>query len=155
MDDPQIALCGMKLVFPDEEGDPARPAGRVQHVGHGISIRGSITHPFIGWTADNPKCCISREVASVTGAAFMVRRKLFEKVGGFFEGYGKGYFEDVDLCFSLAQLGFKIFIDTEAQAVHYTNQTMKDMELPPLQFNEMILHVRHPNSFRWTECDIL
>jgi GT2 family glycosyltransferase len=151
MDTPEIALCGMKLLFPDADGDKERPAGRVQHVGHGISIRGTITHPFMGWTSDNPKCCVSREVASVTGAAFMVRRKLFEKAGGFFLGYGKGYFEDVDLCFTLTEMGFKIFIDTDAQAIHYTNQTMKDETLPPLQFNEMILHTRHPNTFRWSE----
>jgi GT2 family glycosyltransferase len=154
MDDPAIGICGMKLNFPDIEGDRARPAGRVQHVGHGINIRGQITHPLMGWSPDNPKCCISREVASVTGAAFMVRRSVFEKAGGFFEGFGKGYFEDVDLCFAISKLGFKIFIDAEAKGIHYTNQTMKDETLPPLQFNEMVLRVRHPEGFRWTEMDM-
>jgi GT2 family glycosyltransferase len=134
MDDQTIGICGLKLLFP-EDSNESGPRGTVQHVGHGISIRGSITHPFLGWSADNPKCCFSREVASVTGGVFMVRRPVFEKAGGFFEGYGIGYFEDVDLCFTIAKLGYKVFIDTDAQAYHYVGQSMRQAQRPPIQFN--------------------
>jgi O-antigen biosynthesis protein len=153
MDNPEIGICGLKLLFPPDSSEHG-PAGTVQHVGHGISIRGQITHPFLGWSADNPKCCVSREVMSVTGACFMVRRRIFEQAGGFFEGYGAGYFEDVELCFTIAKLGHKVFIDTDAQAYHYVGQTMKGEVMPPLQFNEMILHTRHPNDFRWSEYEM-
>jgi GT2 family glycosyltransferase len=153
MDDPSIGICGLKLLFPPDS-DESGPRGTVQHVGHGISIKGSITHPFLGWSADNPKCCVSREVASVTGGCFMVRRGVFEKAGGFFEGYGTGYFEDVDLCFTIAKMGHKVFIDTDAQAWHYVGMSMRQVERPPMQFNEMILHVRHPGEFRWSEFEI-
>jgi GT2 family glycosyltransferase len=150
MDDPTIGICGLKLIFPDDSNESG-PAGTVQHVGHGISIRGVITHPFLGWSVDNPKCCVSREVASVTGGCFMVRRSVFEKAGGFFEGYGTGYFEDVDLCFTIAKLKYKIFIDVDAQAIHYVGSSMRQVKRPPLQFNEMILHTRHPDGFSWSE----
>ena len=40
MDDPKIALCGLKLVFPTDSADPQLPAGKVQHVGHAMNIRG-------------------------------------------------------------------------------------------------------------------
>ena len=153
MDHPEIGICGLKLIFPLDSNESG-PAGTVQHVGHGISIRGSITHPFLGWSADNPKCCVSREVASVTGGCFMVRRPVFEKAGGFFEGYGVGYFEDVDLCFTIEKLGYKVFIDVDAQAYHYVGQSMRQAERPPVTFNEMILHTRHPNDFRWSEYEI-
>lgn len=154
MDYKEIGICGIKTLFP-LDSDESGPRGTVQHVGHGISIRGSITHPFLGWSADNPKCCVSREVASVCGGFFMVRRRVFEQAGGFFEGYGTGYFEDVDLCMTIAKLGHKVFIDTDAQAYHYVGSSMKQVERPPMQFNEMILHTRHPNDFRWSEYDIL
>src|SRR5512139_640075 len=62
MEDPQIGLCGLKLIFPEDSQDKGRPAGRVQHIGHGIDIQGQITHPLLGWKPENPKCCISREV---------------------------------------------------------------------------------------------
>lgn len=153
MDDKTIGICGLKLLFP-LDSDESGPRGTVQHVGHGISIRGGITHPFLGWSADNPKCCVSREVISVTGGCFMVRRQVFDKAGGFFEGYGTGYFEDVDLCFMIAKLGMKVFIDTDAQAWHHVGQSMKQVERPPMQFNEMILHTRWAGAFRWSEYDL-
>jgi GT2 family glycosyltransferase len=153
MDDIKIGICGIKTLFPLDSNESG-PAGTVQHVGHGISIRGSITHPFLGWSADNPKCCVSREVASVCGGFMMVRRRVFEQAGGFFEGYGIGYFEDVDLCFTIARNGHKVYIDTDAQAWHYVGSSMKLVERPPLQFNEMILHTRHSNDFRWSEYDL-
>jgi O-antigen biosynthesis protein len=153
MDEIQIGICGLKLLFPLDSNESG-PAGTVQHVGHGISIRGAITHPFLGWSADNPKTCISREVASVTGGCFMVRRRVFEQAGGFFEGYGIGYFEDVDLCFSIAKNKHKIFIDTDAQAYHWVGQSMRQVERPPLQFNEMVLHTRHPDGFHWSEFEM-
>lgn len=84
----------------------------------------------------------------------MARRTVFEKAGGFYEGYGVGYFEDVDLCFAIAKLGYKVFIDTDAQAHHYVGASMKQVERPPVTFNEMILHTRYPNSFRWTDYEI-
>lgn len=146
MDDPSIALCGLKLIFPNESTVPGRPAGRVQHIGHGIDIRGEITHPLLGWRPDNPKCCKSREVQSVTGAVFMVRRRLFMQAGGFFEGYGKGYFEDVDLNLTLRTIPYKdgqnyrVFIDADATATHWTGATfIKKNEPVPMDVNRITL----------------
>lgn len=143
MDDPTIGLCGLKLTFPIDSTDPGRPAGKVQHVGHGIDIRGEIIHPLMAWSPDNPKCNISRDVASVTGACFMVRRKVFNDAGGFFEGYGMGYYEDVDLCLEARRLGHRVFIDTEATAIHYVGATWIKNKIPvPMAQNRMLLRAR-------------
>lgn len=143
MDNPDIGLCGMKLIFPEDSMDKGRPAGRVQHVGHGIDIRGNITHPLLGWSPNHPKCNVTRECSSVTGAAFMVRRSAFNKVNGFFEGYGRGYFEDVDLCFSIRQLGLKVYIDTQAVGTHHTGSTFVKRQQPvPMEVNRMTLIAR-------------
>lgn len=53
MDDSTIALCGLKLLFPEGSTDPTRPAGKVQHVGHAINIRGEVVHPLMAWSAEN------------------------------------------------------------------------------------------------------
>jgi GT2 family glycosyltransferase len=143
MKDPQIGMCGLKLMFPKDSIDPARPAGRVQHIGHGIDIRGEIVHPLMGWKPENPKCNVSREVQSVTGGVFMIRRDAFLKAGGFQEIYGLGYYEDVDLCFSIRQLGYKVFIDTSATADHVTNASyVKSEKKPSLETNKMIFRQR-------------
>lgn len=140
MDNPEIGLCGLKLVFPKDSQDKGRPAGRVQHIGHAIDIRGEITHPLLGWKPENPKCNVTRELQSVTGAVFMVRRSVFLKAGGFFEGYGKGYFEDVDLCLTIRSMGHKIWIDTQATATHYTGATFIKKNQPAnMQVNRLIL----------------
>lgn len=82
----------------------------------------------------------------------MVRREAFSRAGGFNKVYGKGYFEDVDLCFTIKSLGYKIFIDTDAGAVHGTGQTFKnEKNPPPLQQNQMIFNSRWANSLSWTE----
>jgi GT2 family glycosyltransferase len=150
MDDPAIGLCGLKLLFPDTSTDPGRPAGKVQHVGHVMNIRGEIEHVFMGWDATHPKTCISRECFSVTGASFIVRRNLFMKAHGFYEGYGRGTYEDVDLAITIRTLGSKVYIDTDATAYHYVGATVKLLKHGfPLQNNRIILQQRHLNRFIW------
>lgn len=152
MDDPSIALCGLKLLFPLESTDPARPAGKVQHIGHACTIRGDIIHVHVGWDADHPKCCKSREVLSVTGATFMVRRKPFLDAGGFFEGYGKGTFEDTDLALTLRSMGYKIYLEAEAQGYHWVGKTADARKEPfPLAQNKQIFMSRHQQHLVWDE----
>lgn len=152
MDDKSIALCGMKLLFPEINVGPGRPAGKVQHVGHAINIRSEIIHVCVGWDKDNPKCCESREMLSVTGAAFMVRRKPFLQAGGFFDGYGKGTFEDVDLCFTLRSMGYKVWMDANAVATHYVGATAEfRKESFDLQRNQGLFMARHGSEMVWDE----
>lgn len=144
MKNKDIGLCGLKLTFPKNSTDKARPAGRVQHIGHAIDLHGEVTHPLMGWKPENPKCNVSRELQSVTGAVFMVRRDLFRKAGGFNEAYGRGYFEDVDLCLTLRSMGTHVFINTEATAEHYTNASMVKIDKPiPMYQNRQLLVMRH------------
>lgn len=138
-----IGVCGMKLLFPEDSTDPNRPAGRVQHIGHGIDIEGKVTHPLMGWSSDNPKCNVSREALSVTGGVFIAKREAFLRSGGFWEGYGVGYYEDVDLCLTVRELGYKVWIETGATATHYTNMSMNKSEIKPnLRQSEMLFMAR-------------
>jgi len=148
MDDPAIGICGLKLIFPPDSTDKGRPAGKVQHIGHGIDIRGEIVHPLLGWSPENPKCNVSRDVASVTGACFIVRRNVFNQAGGFFEGYGMGYYEDVDLCMEIRKLGYRVFVDTEATAIHHVGATWIKNKIPtPMAQNRTLLRQRKGNMF--------
>ena len=140
----KIGVCGMKLTFPEDSTTQQRPAGRVQHIGHGMDIRGKVTHPLMGWKSDNPKCNVSRQVLSVTGGVFLARRNAFLKVGGFWEGYGIGYYEDVELCLQIGSAGYIIWVETNATATHYTNMSMEKSEIrPSMQVNEMLFLERN------------
>jgi len=152
MDDPTIGLCGLKLLFPEDSVDPSRPAGRVQHVGMAANIRGDMFHPLIGWTPEHPKCNISREVTAITGACFIIRRGLFNKVGGFDTVFGRGYYEDMDLAMKIRFLGNKVFVNTDAVAIHGVGQTYKDQQTPPpIQQNQMIFKSRWLSQLVWDE----
>lgn len=152
MEDKSIGQCGYKFMFPEDSVDPARPAGKVQHIGLASQINGNIIHPLIGWNPDHPKCNISRDVLAVTGASFMVRRDVFKQTGGFNPVYGRGYFEDVDLSLLIRALGFRIYIETQATATHGVGQTFKNLQQPiNLTQNQEIFKMRWAGQIIWTE----
>lgn len=152
MEDKSIGQCGYKFLFPEDSDDKSRPAGKVQHVGMASNIRGDMIHPLIGWSADHPKCCVSKEVLAVTGASFMIRREVFNRIGGFDPIYGRGYYEDMDLSFKVRASGHRVFCDVDAQATHGVAQTFKDLkEKIPFHQNQMIFKTRWLNSISWSE----
>lgn len=53
----------------------------------------------------------------VTGAAFMIKRGLFEAVGGFDDGFFM-YFEDIDLCRTLAKKGLSSLYVPAVAMIH-------------------------------------
>jgi GT2 family glycosyltransferase len=60
----------------------------------------------------------NREVDQVTGAFFLVRRKVFEELHGFDERFFM-YFEDLDFAFRAKQKGWKSYFLADVRAMHY------------------------------------
>lgn len=156
--DESIGVLGIKLLFPTNSTSPIRPAGKVQHVGMALNIRGEPVHPLVGWSANHPKANIAREVICVTGACLTIRRSLWNKVGGFDLVYGAGTFEDVDLCFKVRQVGKRIVVNVDAQGYHYVGSTLEKKRVSfPIQQNKMIFQTKWANSglMMWTEWEFL
>lgn len=67
-----------------------------------------------GWdiAADTPQ-----EVEAVTGAAMLVRRELFDQLGGLDERFFM-YCEDGDFCYRAHQQGWKTMLVPEAVVIH-------------------------------------
>ncbi len=112
--DPLVGAAGSKLIYPD---------GRLQEAGGAIFSDGT------GWNYGrnaNPGVGLytfAREVDYCSGAALMVRRDLFERLGGFDERYAPAYFEDTDLCFGIRKLGYRVMYCPESKVVHYEGAT--------------------------------
>ena len=58
------------------------------------------------------------DVATLSGAFLMVRKKVFDKIGGFDDTYFM-YAEDRDLCLRVAKAGYRVVIDKGARVIHY------------------------------------
>ncbi len=154
LDDPSVGVVGPMLIFP--EGTKAGPAGRVQHAGVSLDIRGRPFHQFMGWTPDNPRVNRVCDVAAVTGACFLTRRSLWRKIGGFAEIYGKGTFEDMEYCFAVRAGGAKVLYLPQARGYHVVGGSFQagasrgtgGFNLP---VNETIFKGRWPNMLVWDE----
>jgi len=151
MADPTIAIAGPRLLFPVDSTDPGRPAGKIQHAGMEINIRGDPFHIFLGWSRNNPKVVVPRTVTAVTGAALMIRREDFNAVGGFDPLWGKGTFEDVDICLKVQTQSKKVIYVPMAEAFHEAGGS----KVPyPLQQNLMIFKARWGGILRWSEWEL-
>lgn len=64
----------------------------------------------------------THEVGAISGAFFLTRKKVLDKVGFFDEDYFL-YAEDIDLCFRIKQFGLKIFFVPEVNIIHYHGVT--------------------------------
>jgi len=69
------------------------------------------------WLADWDKKRI-KEVAVVPGSALMIRKEVFEKVGGFDEKFFL-FFEEPDLCKRVRKAGWRIFFQPQAKVIHF------------------------------------
>ena len=111
---PDVAVVGSKLLYED---------GTIQHAGVAFSrIVFLPYHIYRQFPADSPMVNRRREFQCVTGACMLVRREVFEQVGGFDEGFKNG-FEDVDLCMKIREQGWHIIYRPDSVVYHLESQT--------------------------------
>lgn len=115
-----IAIAGAKLVFPLWiKNDPARPAGRIQHAGVAFNADRMPYHIFAGWQPTHPKVNRQLLMKAVTGACMLVRRSVYETLGGLDPIFKQGNFEDIDFCLRVGEAGMDIAYVPEAALWHF------------------------------------
>jgi O-antigen biosynthesis protein len=70
-----------------------------------------------------PKYEYTREVDYGSAAALLVRRELWQEVGGYDERYLPMYYEDADLCLQARQRGWRVVYEPSAVVVHAEGST--------------------------------
>lgn len=68
------------------------------------------------------------EVDCLVGAYMMIPRKVYEKTGGLDEDYFM-YAEDIDLCYKIHKLGYKIIYYGTSKITHYKGASGKNKKL--------------------------
>ncbi|MDD5543505.1 MAG: glycosyltransferase family 2 protein [Acidobacteriia bacterium] len=67
------------------------------------------------------------EVEQPAGACFMIRRDIFEALGGFDESFFPAWFEDVDLFRRIKKQGYRVAFCAQAETVHIGGSSIAGM----------------------------
>jgi O-antigen biosynthesis protein len=121
---PDVGAAGALLAYEDRT---------VQHAGVALGMRGTADHTMRRFPIDVDgyagSLACAREVSAVTGACLMIRKSLFEELGGFNPHFFTAY-QDVDLCLRLRARGLRIIYTPQAFLFHHesiSRRTYYDM----------------------------
>jgi len=113
---PEVGIVGAKLLFPERT---------IQHLGVIFNAYGVPRH--LGWSKpDGPEYEPSQRSGyfdSVTFACALIRKDLWDKLGGLDTDYYFNY-EDVDFCLRAREAGFRCYVTHEATAIHLEGQSL-------------------------------
>jgi GT2 family glycosyltransferase len=114
---PEVGIVGAKLLYPD---------GIIQHAGIVLGMEGHASHVFGGLRdgCTGPFGSVNwyRDVLAVTGACMMVRREVFEALGGFDEQYVL-VFGDIEICLRAVARGYRVVYTPFARLIHYEGKS--------------------------------
>ncbi len=111
---PEIGCVGAKLFFPD---------GRIQHAGVTIGLGGLAGHPMRFYPGDSSgymnRLNHVQSYRAVTAACLLVRRAVYEQIGGFNEADLAVAYNDVDFCLRVEKAGYRNLWTPHARLVHH------------------------------------
>ncbi|MCE9613339.1 MAG: glycosyltransferase [Lentisphaerae bacterium] len=114
---PEVGGVGAKLLYPDRtvqhagvvfDFDQAYPAGHIFH------------RAPAGDAGYERRLQTTQCYSAVTAACFMLRREVFDAVGGFDPGFEVAY-NDLDLCCRILEKGYRILWSPDATLLHHEN----------------------------------
>jgi GT2 family glycosyltransferase len=136
---PDIGAVGAKLLFPD---------GTIQHAGIVMGLHGGVGHLLQRMPAESEGYCgllsVVREVTAVTGACLMVRREIYEEVGGLDETNLPVTFNDIDFCLEVRQKGYRNIWTPHALLYHHEAATRGPDDSPEkaARYSMELAHMR-------------
>lgn len=83
------------------------------------------------------------EVDAISGSFMMMRKEVYDKVGGFDEQFFM-YGEDLDLCYRIQKAGYKVYYNHSTKIIHYKGESTKRSSLDETKvfYNAMHLFVK-------------
>lgn len=110
----EIAVVGAKLYFGNQ---------KIQHAGVGIGLGGAAGHLHLNFPHHSAgyfnRLNVIQNISAVTGALMMVKRTIYDSLGGFDEHLFKIAYNDVDFCLRAIDQGYVNIFTPFAEAYHY------------------------------------
>ena len=114
---PDVGIAGAKLLYEDNT---------IQHAGVIVGFGGIAGHAFIGQDKEDngyfSRSISVQDLSAVTAACLMVRKSVYEEVGGLDEEY-KVAFNDIDFCLKVRKAGYLVVYNPYAQFYHYESKS--------------------------------
>lgn len=102
------------------------PDNKIQHAGVVLGIGGVAGHAFRHFSANSigyyGRAVLISNYSAVTGACMMVKRSIFEEIGGFDENLPVAY-NDVDFCIRVRNKGYFNLVLPQVKLYHHESKT--------------------------------
>ena len=108
--DDKIGMVGSKLIYPN---------GKLQEAGGIVFRNGDCLNFGRNDKADLPEYNYVKEVDYISGASILIRKSIWDKIGGFDERFFPAYYEDTDLAFKIRNIGYKVLYQPKSIVTHY------------------------------------
>jgi GT2 family glycosyltransferase len=114
----EIGCVGAKLYYPD---------GSIQHAGVILGLKGYASHAHKGFAGDATgyfnRLIVAHNVSAVTAACLVMRKQIFEAVGGFDSVNLKVAYNDIDLCLKVTEAGYRNLFTPYAELIHHESKS--------------------------------
>lgn len=118
-----VGVVGCRLLYADR---------RVQHAGVvlGIGHNGVGEHPFAGLSPADAghmgRAQVAQEYSAVTGACLLIRKDVFEEIGGLDQQHLAVLYNDLDLCLKAKRAGYRVIWTPFATLIHHCGASLQD-----------------------------
>ncbi|WP_374520577.1 glycosyltransferase family 2 protein [Hydrogenophaga sp.] len=122
---PDVGCVGAKLLYPDDT---------IQHAGVVLGIGGVANHALRQLPASSPgyfgRLWATHNPSAVTGACLLMRKAVFDEVGGLDAEHLRVAFNDVDLCLKVLARGYRNLCTPHALLYHHESATRGPDQTP-------------------------
>jgi O-antigen biosynthesis protein len=111
---PGVGVVGCLLLYPDRS---------VQHAGVIVGLSGVAGHMYADAAPDDPgyagRIYVTQDLSAVTGACQLMRRALFERLGGLDGRHLAVAYNDIDFCLRVREAGLRVIYTPYARLLHH------------------------------------
>jgi len=144
---PDVGLVGCLLLYPDRTIQHAGVVIGLSGIAHHVFRKGPQQHTYAG------RALVAQDLSAVTGACHVMRRSVFERLGGLDEQNLAVAYNDIDFCLRVREHGLRIVYTPYAKLIH-RHKASRGIDTRPERLTAYIWEREYMRS-RWARviCD--